>query len=406
MKKVARWALFACFACAPACAPASPDIPGSSGGAPATGTGGSSTGGSGSGGSAVPGSGGSTTGGQGGGQGPGGGTGRQEMARAEAPPVRAERRGRRRGGGRGGSGTGTGGGGVARRREGRRGEGRPRAGPPAVGARAAARRRSPALDARRWPPTGQRRGDRRRRTHLQFPRELRRQDAHAAGNRISRRREPLHAVTGSEQRHAPRDEFRAGFSKSVGSGWVIGTDGPRVTTMYNDLMENYCIDTSRVFATGHSFGGSDGGPDAVRERRRETLQGRGPGGRLEILRQGGPIPAMYIQGMRDAMRNNSNGMDVVTFFTTSNGCQTTTVPNTDVPTCNSTLDRTAGHARLRDVPGLHGAHRLVLAQRQQLQHHRRQHARVALLRQQRHGGLLRRPTLRPSVSRPGWCLPR
>ena len=51
------------------------------------------------------------------------------------------------------------------------------------------------------------------------------------------------------------------------------------------------------------------------------------------------IPVMYIQGKMDAQRNGGNGIDVVNFFTSSNMCTSTSVPDTAVPTCQSALDR-------------------------------------------------------------------
>jgi hypothetical protein len=38
------------------------------------------------------------------------------------------------------------------------------------------------------------------------------------------------------------------------------------------------------------------------------------------------------------MRGNSNGMDVVSFFTASNGCSTMSTPDEAVAGCNSTFD--------------------------------------------------------------------
>src|SRR4051812_34221534 len=48
--------------------------------------------------------------------------------------------------------------------------------------------------------------------------------------------------------------FIRAFPKSQGQGWVLATDAANITTMYGDLLANYCVDTSRVFLTGHSSG--------------------------------------------------------------------------------------------------------------------------------------------------------
>ena len=54
-----------------------------------------------------------------------------------------------------------------------------------------------------------------------------------------------------------------------------------------------------------------------------------------------PIPVMYVQGKMDAQRNGGNGIDVVNFFTASNGCSATTTPDTAVMTCTSAFDKAA-----------------------------------------------------------------
>jgi polyhydroxybutyrate depolymerase len=49
-------------------------------------------------------------------------------------------------------------------------------------------------------------------------------------------------------------DFVMAFPKSVGAGWVYDVDAPRFDRVYQDLVSNYCIDTNRVFAMGHSSG--------------------------------------------------------------------------------------------------------------------------------------------------------
>jgi polyhydroxybutyrate depolymerase len=39
------------------------------------------------------------------------------------------------------------------------------------------------------------------------------------------------------------------------------------------------------------------------------------------------------------MRGDSNGIDVVNFFTSSNACSSMTLPDSDVAGCNSSFDR-------------------------------------------------------------------
>ncbi len=48
--------------------------------------------------------------------------------------------------------------------------------------------------------------------------------------------------------------FVMAFPKSQGNGWSLDNDSPSIEARFEELEQNYCIDTSRVFATGHSSG--------------------------------------------------------------------------------------------------------------------------------------------------------
>ena len=133
--------------------------------------------------------------------------------------------------------------------------------------------------------------------------------------------------------------FIRAFPKSAGAGWVIGTDASRITTIYNDLLANYCIDTSRTFLTGHSSGAQMVVQMLCATGGEKRFKAVAPVAASKYCAKISSIPVMYIQGMMDAMRGNSNGADVVSFFTASNMCGTATVADSAVATCNSTLDR-------------------------------------------------------------------
>jgi polyhydroxybutyrate depolymerase len=132
--------------------------------------------------------------------------------------------------------------------------------------------------------------------------------------------------------------FVRAFPKSAGTGWVLGTDGPRITTIYNELLTSYCIDTSRVFLTGHSSGAQMVVQMLCVAGGEKRFKAVAPVAASKYCASVAPIPTMYIQGMMDMMRGDSNGIDVVNFFTSSNMCGTTSVADTDVATCNSALD--------------------------------------------------------------------
>jgi poly(3-hydroxybutyrate) depolymerase len=153
---------------------------------------------------------------------------------------------------------------------------------------------------------------------------------HANGNPIDQIRT---LTNGSELETA----FVRAFPKSAGSGWVYNTDIARVRSMWDDLLNNYCIDTRRVFGTGHSSGAQMVVQMLCNGETR--FRGVAPVAASKYCNSHAPVAAMYIQGQMDAQRNNSNGADVVAVFRTSNMCQMTSVPKTDVMTCTSTFDR-------------------------------------------------------------------
>ena len=153
---------------------------------------------------------------------------------------------------------------------------------------------------------------------------------HANGNPIDQIRT---LTNGSELETA----FVRAFPKSAGSGWVYNTDIARVRSMWDELLNDYCIDTRRVFGTGHSSGAQMVVQMLCMGETR--FRGVAPVAASKYCNSHAAVPVMYIQGQMDAQRNNSNGADVVAVFRTSNSCQMTSVPKTDVAMCTSTFDR-------------------------------------------------------------------
>ena len=131
------------------------------------------------------------------------------------------------------------------------------------------------------------------------------------------------------------------FPKSTGQGWVIGTDAARITTLFNDVLANYCVDTKRIFLTGHSSGAQMAVQMLCAQGGEKRFKAVAPVAASKYCAKIDAIPAMYIQGKMDAQRNNGNGIDVVNFFTASNGCTSATEPDPAVATCNSTFDKAA-----------------------------------------------------------------
>jgi poly(3-hydroxybutyrate) depolymerase len=135
--------------------------------------------------------------------------------------------------------------------------------------------------------------------------------------------------------------FVRAFPKSAGAGWVLNTDAARITAVYDDLMANYCIDKSRVFLTGHSSGAQMAVQMLCVAGGEKRFKAVAPVAASKYCQKIAPIAVMYIQGMKDAMRGNGNGMDVVNFFTSSNGCSSASTPDDAVAGCNSSFDHMA-----------------------------------------------------------------
>ena len=153
---------------------------------------------------------------------------------------------------------------------------------------------------------------------------------HAAGN-------PIDQIEGLTNNTDFATNYVRAFPKSAGNEWVYNTDlTPKVYKAYDDLMANYCIDTSRVFATGHSSGAQMitqilTHSDAAAHMKFKAVAPVASSNYGAIVV---PIPVMYIQGKNDSVRM-SDGADVVARFRTANMCMTTSMPYSQVAGCSS-----------------------------------------------------------------------
>jgi poly(3-hydroxybutyrate) depolymerase len=129
------------------------------------------------------------------------------------------------------------------------------------------------------------------------------------------------------------------LSADAGGCWSYDTDIVRTKAAFDDLLESYCVDTSRVFATGHSSGAqlivqillSSHTMDAEHLRFRAVA----PVAASDYGPMNGPIPVMYIQGMMDAERGNGDGHETVERFRAANGCSGGSVAYAEVSGCQS-----------------------------------------------------------------------
>jgi poly(3-hydroxybutyrate) depolymerase len=153
---------------------------------------------------------------------------------------------------------------------------------------------------------------------------------HAAGN-------PIDQIEGLTKGSAFETNYVRAFPKSAGNEWIYNTDlASKAYKTYDDLMANYCIDKSRVFATGHSSGAQMivqilVHSDAAQHMGFKAVAPVAASNYGAIV---SPIPVMYIQGKMDNVRN-SNGSEVVARFTAVNKCTSTTTAYSSVATCSS-----------------------------------------------------------------------
>lgn len=126
------------------------------------------------------------------------------------------------------------------------------------------------------------------------------------------------------------------FPKSAGTAWDYNTDISKILTMYDDLLANYCVDTSRVFGTGHSSGAQMIVQILVHRDATQHLNFKAvaPVAASNYGALVGPVSVMYIQGATDMVRM-TNGADTVARFTAANTCTMTTMPYPGVATCMS-----------------------------------------------------------------------
>ncbi len=119
------------------------------------------------------------------------------------------------------------------------------------------------------------------------------------------------------------------LSADSGGCWNYNTDIPRVKALYDELVSNYCVDTSRIFATGHSSGAQfivqmmTGNHTADAEYL--NLKGMAPVAASDYGAHGAAMPVMYIQGQNDSVRGG-NGKGTVDRFVAGNMCSDSSEP--------------------------------------------------------------------------------
>jgi hypothetical protein len=129
---------------------------------------------------------------------------------------------------------------------------------------------------------------------------------------------------------------------SVSNCYDYAVDMPKAKALYTELINNYCVDLSRVFATGHSYGAggmvmaltdSSNADDFAHFDFRAIVPVAGwPVWDPQVV-----VPTMYIQGVTDAERDYGDGHEAVEKIVDVNQCGATSAAY-PVDACNSNHD--------------------------------------------------------------------
>lgn len=113
------------------------------------------------------------------------------------------------------------------------------------------------------------------------------------------------------------------ISSSPEGCWTYASDIARVIKAYDELLANHCVDTNRVFATGHSSGAEFVVQLLTTENQADAqhldFKAVAPIAGYDFGALRGPIPVMYIQGIMDTVQGG-DGHETVAHFRAANAC--------------------------------------------------------------------------------------
>jgi polyhydroxybutyrate depolymerase len=113
-------------------------------------------------------------------------------------------------------------------------------------------------------------------------------------------------------------------------------DVKRILAQYDELVANYCIDTSRVFGTGHSSGAQMLVNILSHKSDADHLKIKGVAPvSADPYNVAMPVPVMYIDGENDTVRGAQSAPNTVAKFRSANMCAETTKDYTAVMGCKS-----------------------------------------------------------------------
>jgi polyhydroxybutyrate depolymerase len=125
------------------------------------------------------------------------------------------------------------------------------------------------------------------------------------------------------------------LKSQAGPGWNFAAEvEPNVAffeALYPAMLANYCVDTSRVFAVGHSSGGYFSNILACRFGERLRGIASIAGASQETSCNAGPVAALIIHGVRDEVVNFTGGQGSRDFHRAANGCSGEALPTAVAP---------------------------------------------------------------------------
>lgn len=129
------------------------------------------------------------------------------------------------------------------------------------------------------------------------------------------------------------------LSSDAAGCWNYNTDINRVKALYDELVNNYCVDIDRMFATGHSSGAYfsvallEAGHTA--DAAHMNFRGMAPVAASPVNNHSTPMPVLYMENPNDSERSDNNAPTVVGGFRSANGCAETSQPYDGAEACNS-----------------------------------------------------------------------
>jgi polyhydroxybutyrate depolymerase len=119
-----------------------------------------------------------------------------------------------------------------------------------------------------------------------------------------------------------------------GPGWNFAAEvGPNIAffnAVYTRALADYCVDTARIFAVGHSSGGYFA--NILGCRYGDVLRGVGPvAGNTQEFDCIGRVAALVVHGVRDSVVSFAGGQESRDTYLAANGCSMQSVPGAVAP---------------------------------------------------------------------------